>query len=310
MSPLISVVIPTYNQGSFIGDTIRSVLNQSVRDFEIVVVDNYSTDDTESVVRGFDDPRLRYIRYDNGGVIAAGRNRGVSQSRGKLIAFLDSDDAWEENKLEIQLPHLDDEEISCVATDFQPVGDIAHTKRHLCFRPGETHRDYGYQEMILGNPVMTSSVLLRKTDFLEVGGFDENGEFSFIEDWELWLRLARKGSIRVLAQRLINYRVARKSNRDMRAVTLNYLRIFQKHHDLGFLTDSDFRRACGNAYVSIGKAFLDKNDRRALYYYWEGLRHSVGVQNKVRALGGVSLSCLPKFLRKPLLESHYLLFRP
>ena len=317
MDPLVSVIIPTRNNADLIRGTICSVLNQTLANLEIIVVDNYSTDNTEEVVRGFDDSRVHYIslpdevrpRYQNGGVIAGARNRGAAESRGELIAFLDSDDSWEPAKLEIQFPHLEDGAISCVATDFEPQGDIARTKRHLFFQPEQAYRDYDYQDVMLGNPVMTSSALLRREDFVAVGGFDESPYFSFIEDWELWLRLARRGRVRVLSQRVLNYRVARKSNRDMRDVTLNYITMFEKHRKLGFISEAEFKRARGNSYVTIGKAFLDENDPQALHYYWRGLRDSIGIHNKARALAGVFLSCLPKVLREPLLESHYLLFR-
>jgi glycosyltransferase involved in cell wall biosynthesis len=317
MHPLVSVIIPTRNNADLIRGTIRSVLNQTFADLEIIVVDNYSTDNTEEVVHGFDDARVHYVslpdevrpRYQSGGVIAGARNRGAAESRGDLIAFLDSDDSWAPTKLEIQFPHLEDEAISCVATDFEPQGDIVHTKRHLFFQTGQAYRDFDYQAVMLGNPVMTSSALVRRKDFIAAGGFDESPYFSFIEDWELWLRLARRGRIRILSQRVLNYRVARKSNRNMRDVTLNYLRIFEKHQKLGFISEPEFKRACGNGDVTSGKAFLDKNDPQALHYYWKGLCDSTGIHNKARALGGVCLASVPKFLRKPILEFHYLLSR-
>lgn len=316
MSPLISVIIPTRNSAHLIGDTISSVLAQTFGDLEVIVVDNYSTDNTEEVVRGFDERRVRYCslpdelkpRYRNGGVIAAARNWGVGESRGELLAFLDSDDLWQPNKLETQYRHLEDDAITCVATDFEPLGDVRHTKRHLFFAAGEPYRDYSYEQVILGNPVMTSSALVRKRDFLEAGAFDDSPYFSFIEDWELWLRLAVKGKIRVLAERVLEYRVAQKDNRDMREVALNYLKIFEKHRNLGLISEADFKRGCGNSYVTIGKAFLDKNDRKARHYYWKALRQSTGSGNKLRALAGVCLAWMPGLLRRPLLETHYRLY--
>src|SRR5205809_3464322 len=107
MNPLISVIIPTRDSGHLIGETIDSVLAQTMDDLEVIVVDNYSTDNTEEVVRGFSERQVRYLslpdelksRYRNGGVIAAARNWGVAGSRGKLLAFLDSDDLWQPTKL-------------------------------------------------------------------------------------------------------------------------------------------------------------------------------------------------------------------
>lgn len=99
-SPLFSVVIPAYNAGKFIIFTIESVLRQTVQDFEIVVVNDGSTDDTLEVLQGISDPRLRIVTQDNGGECAA-RNRGIKEACGQYIALLDADDAWRPNHLEI-----------------------------------------------------------------------------------------------------------------------------------------------------------------------------------------------------------------
>ena len=115
--PLVSVIMPTYNQAAFIGEAIQSVLAQTYSDLELIVIDNYSSDSTRDVVASLRDARVRYFQFANQGVIAAGGNFGVRQARGEVLAFLDSDDAWLPNKLEAQLPHLRAPNTCLVACD-------------------------------------------------------------------------------------------------------------------------------------------------------------------------------------------------
>lgn len=111
-SDLVSVIIPTYNRAHLIGETIESVRAQTIDNWEIIIVDDCSTDNTESLVHGFQDQRIRYIRIDHRGLIGKVRNIGMEIANGSFIAFLDSDDLWEPNKLECQLnlfneyPHI------------------------------------------------------------------------------------------------------------------------------------------------------------------------------------------------------------
>jgi len=93
-SVTVSVIIPTYNRAHLVGRAIRSVLNQTYQDFEIIVVDDCSTDNTEEIVKGFNDHRIRYMRHDRNRGGSAARNTGIKASQGKYIAFLDSDDEW------------------------------------------------------------------------------------------------------------------------------------------------------------------------------------------------------------------------
>lgn len=122
--PLFSVVIPAYNAGKFISLTIESILRQTVQDYEIVVVNDGSTDDTLEVLHSIADPRLRIITQENGGECAA-RNRGIKEACGKYVAFLDADDAWRPNHLEIVLGRIERHgDISWFVTPPQKTPDI------------------------------------------------------------------------------------------------------------------------------------------------------------------------------------------
>ena len=102
-SPVVSVIIPTYNRAHLIGRAIRSVLDQTYQDWELIVVDDASTDDIPGIVKGFTDGRVKYIRHDENKGAAAARNTGIQAARGAYIAFLDSDDEWLPEKLERQV---------------------------------------------------------------------------------------------------------------------------------------------------------------------------------------------------------------
>ena len=102
-SPTISVIIPTYNRADFIGRAIESVLDQTYQDFEIIVIDDGSKDNTENIVKSFDDTRITYIRLKDNKGAAVARNTGIGTARGKFIAFQDSDDEWLPQKLAKQM---------------------------------------------------------------------------------------------------------------------------------------------------------------------------------------------------------------
>ena len=105
-SPKISVIIPTYNSSETIGETLTSVFNQTFQDFEIILINDGSTDDLNLVLQNFQDRRLKVFNYPNGG-LAIARNRGIKQANGKYLAFLDADDLWHEDKLKTHIEALE-----------------------------------------------------------------------------------------------------------------------------------------------------------------------------------------------------------
>lgn len=185
--PVYSVIIPTYNSAEFLRQAVSSVLNQTFCDFEIVIVDNHSSDHTDQVVSSFRDERIRYLKIHNQGVIAASRNLGIQEACGEWIAFLDADDTWYPEKLERCLKECD------TKTDV-----IRH--RLLITRDGqgwkETKakpvRNLDFEELLYeGNCLATSAVVVRRESLIAVGGFSEKRNFITVEDYELWLRLAK-----------------------------------------------------------------------------------------------------------------------
>jgi len=302
---LVSVVMPTYNHAPYIGDAIASVLCQSHERLELIVVDNESTDNTREIVERVSDSRLLYYQSSNDGIVAASRNAAIQRARGDVVAFIDSDDAWDRHKLATQLPHLDSPDVVAVAANFRPIGATQYCRSHLSFKRSEEYRDHSYRDVVVGNPVMTSSLIARRAELLELGGFDVSPYLRFIEDWELWLRLSRSGKIRVLAEPLISYRVYERKARDVRQVSLNALKMLATHKACSYVDDDLLQVALASCYAGIGKAHLDANDSKGIEYYKKALTLSPEARHKSRALLGLCLFALPLGSRRVLMKWMY-----
>ena len=204
--PMISVVIPAYNAEGTIGATIESVQKQTYSDFELVVIDDGSTDSTLAIVHGIDDPRLKIFSCPNSGVCLA-RNRGTSHAKGELISFIDADDLWTCDKLQAQVDALQKGE-----------GEIAYSWTSYLF-PGRAEAVPGRRNCFLGNVylellkrnfVASGSNILARTEFIrEVGGFDPT--IPQCADWDLCLRLAARRRFALVPKYQIIYRMLSNS---------------------------------------------------------------------------------------------------
>ena len=194
--PAVSVVIPLYNKGPYIARALTSVLAQTFQDFEVIVVDDGSTDDGAAVVSGFDDPRIRLIQQENRGVSAA-RNRGIEAARAELVAFLDADDEWMAGHLEVLLRLRDNyPEAGAYGTAY-----LVKEKDSTIQIPSfGVEMPQGPWEGLLPNyfkaafpapsPISSSVVAIPKCILNEMGGFNTNAWYG--EDVDLWGRIALK----------------------------------------------------------------------------------------------------------------------
>ncbi len=185
--PLVSIIIPTFNRSESLPRAVDSVLKQTFQDFELIVVDDGSTDKTCQLLASFNDPRIKYRFQPNRGVSSA-RNKGIRTSKGTFLSFLDSDDEWMRSKLEEQLESIED----------NPDYKIVHTDE-MWFRNGQhinqknKHRKYGgwiFKHCLPLCVISPSSILMHRKVFAEIGMFNES--FPVCEDYELWLRLSSK----------------------------------------------------------------------------------------------------------------------
>jgi glycosyltransferase involved in cell wall biosynthesis len=200
----VSIVLPTFNRADTVRRSIRSVLDQSHQNLELIVVDDGSTDNTAAVMKDITDPRVRYIRFERNRGQSTVRNAGIAESRANLIAFQDSDDTWLPEKLSRQLPLLEaDPGLSGVYCDLQRVkADGRHTlieAPDLVLGSIYDQRPSIYQTFGVG----IQTCLFRKEILVNAGGFRE--DMKCFEDLELLLRLTRTHRLHRLAEPLVNY---------------------------------------------------------------------------------------------------------
>jgi glycosyltransferase involved in cell wall biosynthesis len=256
--PQVSVVIPAYNQAQYLAEAIDSVLVQTYRNFEIVVVDDGSVDDTREVVQRYG-TAVRYIFQANQG-LAGARNTGIDYANGALIALLDSDDRWLPNFLERVLILTDNEpEAAVYYSGWQFIdanGNILPQSAHIRVVPPEAAAD----TLLRTNFLNCSAVVIRRDALLAVGLFDLT--FRRLQDRELWLRLSRAGYIFVgTPECLVHYRIHGSSlSTDPEAGRRAVIALIQKHfgHDDGQWTrwSLEKRRAYGGAYRSCALTSL------------------------------------------------------
>ena len=201
--PFFSVVIPTYNCADFLRRALLSVQAQTCQDYEIIVIDNHSTDHTQEVLAEFAGLPLTRLEIANGGVIAASRNMGIRQAKGEWVAFLDSDDVWLPEKLaRVRRAISQDPAVVLVCHDeVEVVSGVAG--RVLQYGPAEA--DMYERLLFVGNAVSTSATAVRRDVLLATGGFSEQQEFVTVEDYEYWLRLSKQGKFLFLTDPLGEY---------------------------------------------------------------------------------------------------------
>ena len=188
-TPLFSIVIPTYNHAHLLRRCLDSIVFQTYSNWEVIVVNNFSEDNTIEVVESYNDSRIHLINNSNNGIIAVSRNKGISESQGEWICFLDSDDWWKHNKLEACLPYLKDYDFIyhdlCI---FRESGKKYGSRSVLAGRSVNPESPIA-DVFINGNPIFNSTVVLRKTVIDAVGHITEQQEFIAVEDMDYWIRV-------------------------------------------------------------------------------------------------------------------------
>jgi glycosyltransferase involved in cell wall biosynthesis len=205
MKPLVSIIIPAFMLEKYIKETIDSVLWQTFQDFEIIVVDDGSTDGTGEKVLEYKDPRIKYHYQKNSGRPACPRNKGISLSKGDYLAFVDGDDIWLPQKLERQIECFKrNNDLGFVFTNaimFNAEGEIG------IFNKRRIESGYIFKDLFMRAFIINSSVMASRRCLEDVGGFDEEPSVRAIEDYDLWLRISYKYPISFIKEPLTKYRV-------------------------------------------------------------------------------------------------------
>lgn len=254
-NPQVSVVLPTFNRARELRRSIHSVLSQTFRDFELIVIDDASTDDTEEVMKGIDDGRLRYERLSTNLGGAEARNIGSSMARGDIVAFQDSDDEWTCLKLEKSVRELEAD--PAVGWVFSPFIQLWGTGCRRMPMKNPTVDQAGFYESLLDANVVGTPTLVVKRAVLEtVGGFDAS--MPRYQDWELALRLAQVSQARFINEPLIlSYVTAGSITQNKEAHRVGLRHIYEKHIDAITRNRSlkaTWSHRLGDAMLSTGKA--------------------------------------------------------
>jgi glycosyltransferase involved in cell wall biosynthesis len=259
MNDLVSVVIPVFNGSRYLAEAVRSVLDQTYPRVEVVAVDDGSTDDSPRVLAGFGE-RVRVIRQANSGVAAA-RNTGMSNARGEFVAFLDQDDYWRPEKLARQVDR------------FRASGRVGLVHTDFGFRRGD-HESLDnphpaglmvgdcFELLLLGNPLCNSSVLVRKSVIDAVGPCDLRILGNTVQDYDLWLRVARVSRFDFVASPLTFFRLhegqGHRDRRGMLSEELDVLLRLRPEHE--WRARPDLRRRLALLYDSLAVAHMDAGE--------------------------------------------------
>tara|TARA_B100000575_G_C23139124_1_gene662471 strand:+ start:2187 stop:3101 length:915 start_codon:yes stop_codon:yes gene_type:complete len=228
-SPFFSVVIPNFNHGSYLKDAIDSVLNQDFKDWELLIVDNHSTDNSDEVISSYNDSRIRVFKIKNKGVIAKSRNLGIKNAQAKWIAFLDSDDIWYFNKLS-KLRELTDKNFDIICSNEYRNDLEEGVKKPLYYNLKSNNF---YRELLVkGNALSTSATIVSR-DFLNKNklGFSESLDFITVEDYDFWMQIALKnGSFGFCKEFLGEFRIHESNNsNNFKLHSNNLIKLLKKH---------------------------------------------------------------------------------
>jgi glycosyltransferase involved in cell wall biosynthesis len=210
MSPKVSIITGAYNAQDFISETIKSVLSQSFCDFEWIIIDDGSTDDTPAILAKAqeEDARIKLCSHENMGLTQT-LNVGLEKATGEFIARIDCDDLWEYEKLEKQVEFLDSHpEVGLLACNYEQIDEDGN---HL----GKSHAPYLSdhdticKSFIKFNPFVHSSVMFRRSILDKVGGYDPH--FKYTQDYQYWVRMAQHTKLTSLKDVLVYHRVSKQA---------------------------------------------------------------------------------------------------
>lgn len=238
-TPLVSVIIPNYNTEKFLAETINSVINQTYTNWELLIVDDHSSDKSVEIIRSFSDkyPNISFLKtITNSGGPATPRNVGIDASKGIYIAFLDSDDTWFPKKLEFHMNFM-----------LRENSNFSSTYRNNFSLPAQAHwslnknlklKVYSFKELLKKNLIDTSAVIIKK-DIIGDIRFDPSPSLIAIEDYDFWLKILKARDEKILVSKVetINYRITGENiSRSKIKMAMKFFHVLRKHEVSFFMS--------------------------------------------------------------------------
>jgi glycosyltransferase involved in cell wall biosynthesis len=299
--PAVSIVLPTHDQARWLDGAIATVRGQTFADWELLVVDDGSTDDTPAVVaRHIDDARIRYLPGPHA-ERAEARNRGIAASSGDLVAFLDTDDRWLPEKLARQVAALaaaPDAGLCYTIARFVDADDQPLPLR----KPPRAIAGNLFPALMRGNLIIIASVVARRRCLDEVGGFDETLPVYGCEDWDVWLRIARRHPVAVVDDELTLYRV-HAGNTPVGSLLASGLAVLDRRYaDPGTTAAAGLSHAAARARLRWYLAGALATERRsaAVPLMLAAFRESPATAFARPALGALAALLLPRAAERAL----------
>ena len=226
---IVTVIIPTYKRVEKLKRAIDSVLKQTFTNWEIIIIDNHSNDGTKELIISYRNPKIKLLLIRNYGNIAKSRNLGIKKSKGKYLAFLDSDDLWTSNKLLICIKTLS-KKVKIVYHDMY----IQNNINQIIFKKSGMCRDLKkpiYHDLILNGPAFpTSSVVIEKSIFKKISLFNEKKELITWEDYDAWIRLSKINEGYKKIDQVLGYRWADDENTLKPSVLIKNIFLFKEKY--------------------------------------------------------------------------------
>ena len=279
--------MPTFNQANFISNSILSVLCQTEKNFELIIIDNYSSDKTSEVVRSFSDKRIKLFNFKNNGIIAASRNFGIKKSRGQFIAFLDSDDIWYPEKLEVCNKYI--------KKGYNFLSHNVSFKEKLIKDDKIRYKgEFNLNTLLFkGNFIVTSSVVIEKTLLNSLDCFSTRKEIVNSEDFDLWLRALTYENGFMIPQLLgennmHEFNASKDIDKSFNSAK-NVLSSFLKNDSI------KRKKSLSFLYYSFAMAYFRiKKNRMAILYFKNSLKYN---QYYIRSYLLILLTIIRNFLR-------------
>lgn len=261
-SPLVSIIMPTFNQGQLIERAIDSVISQTYTNWELIIIDNYSTDNTREIVYKYNNNKIKFIRNYNNGIIAVSRNIGIKISNGYWVAFLDSDDWWKIDKLE-KCINIYGKNYDFIYHDLGLVYNNNIFKNFIKLKSRRLKFPYLKDLIINGNKIGNSSVVIKKGLLVKINFISESNNIIGCEDFDTWLKILVITDKILYINKILGYYFINPKGISKKDISIPYLNVINKY--LNEFTIKEKEMIFTNlAYTKARFEFVNRDHIKAL----------------------------------------------